>query len=121
LDRRFVRVECRDPNRDWSPFFIDVLVDDQNKIVGGPPACGWWGKARSEEAWPFVAWANRDGEYTLDFGEWNEESRESRYRALSLPSGPLKKGASVSFPEEEGCVELAVYDVTDIGKQQSIF
>jgi hypothetical protein len=111
--RRYVRAEFADPRGEWDALFIDLVVDAEMTVVTGPPICGWWGKARSEGVWPFVAWCNSDGAYVIDFGEWNEEGRESRYRGLRLDDR-LTMGSVASFDEDDEPVSLRLRKVTDI-------
>lgn len=60
---------------------VDLLLNPARHVVPRVPCCGWWGRLKSNDMWPF---AMTDGE--LDFGDTDgeESSVEIRYGVLDI-------------------------------------
>lgn len=76
---------------------IDLVVDSKNVARGGMPFCGWWGRLKSSEVWPFVLLA--DGR--VDFGSDEDTDPSDRFGHLNLHGRSLETGAYVTYKDEE--------------------
>lgn len=118
--RSIVRVKFEDPRDEWDILFIDLVIDEANRIVIGGPLCGWWGSIKSTDLMPFVAKPKADGSYVIDFGSDDETDQTERLHALTLPGDRIRPGCSLSFIYDGDVVSLKASKVTDMIDGRSV-
>lgn len=89
-----------------SPMTIDLPLDENQYWDAQMPCAGWWGKPKSEDVWPLIAWP--DGR--IDFGyNCDEQRTPSRVGKLEIHGSRLVPGAKANFYFDDdiwrGCVE----------------
>ena len=93
---RWVRANLLDPSHTDLEMHVDILIDGDLKVSSGPPYCGWLGKFRSNECFPFICRPNSKGIYCIDFGQNPRDQGMTQSDRLTVQFSLLEITASVT-------------------------
>ena len=89
---RYLRIKAlpTPDNPDYQPLWLDVIVDNESRIIGRNTIFGLQGDFESKEDgfWPFTL----DFKGQVDFGTACDDEPNERYATLDLRDGVIEKG-----------------------------
>ena len=94
----------------YTDLTLDLLMQDNRRIVPRIPFAGWWGKYRSTDFLPIVI--QPDGK--VDFGSGEETDQNDRFGNTDIQSIEIREGLEFVFSNGEEDFRMKISSITDL-------